>query len=347
MIAELIAFVIGLGIVVSTLYSAIRSLVLPRAAPDPLTSLVFYTYRVLFRLISLRARTYKSRDRLMAYLAPLAELTLVPVWFTLITFGFMCIYWALGHGTWYESFRLSGSSLLTLGFSTSNVPLVSVFIFSEATIGLMMVALLIAYLPTIYAAFSRREVAVTMLEVRAGNPPSPVELILRFQRIHGLDRLTEQWQMWEKWFADIQESHTSFTALVFLRSPNPEHSWINAAGTVLDAASLTLSTIDYPNDPQAALCIRAGYLALKNIADYFGIPNIHNPQYPRDPISVTREEFDEACVLLTNAGIRLNEDLEQAYQDFAGWRVNYDTVLLEIADLIMVPNARWIGNQPG
>jgi hypothetical protein len=283
----------------------------------------------------------------MAYLAPLALLTLVPVWFILITFGYMCIYWALEHGSWYESFRLSGSSLLTLGFSTSNTPIITAFIFSEAAIGLMVVALLIAYLPTIYAAFSRREVAVTLLEVRAGNPPSAVEFLLRFHRIHGLGRLTEQWQMWEKWFADIQESHTSFPALAFLRSPNPEHSWITSSGTILDAASLTLSTIDYSNDPQAALCIRAGYLALRHIADYFGIPNNHEPHYPRDQIGVTREEFDDACVQLTDAGIRLVDDLDQAYQDFAGWRVNYDTVLLAIAELVMAPDAGWIGNQPG
>ena len=345
MFTHILIFLVGIGIVSGTLHSAIRSLVLPRATPDPLTILEFSTFHFLFRLITQRARSYTARDRVMAYLAPVALLTLVPVWFILITLGYMCIYWALGTGTWYESFRLSGSSLLTLGFSTSEIPLVTVFSFSEATIGLMLVALLIAYLPTIYAAFSRREVAVTMLEVRAGSPPSAVEMILRFHRIHGFEQLTEQWQIWEKWFSDIQESHTSFAALVFLRSPDPEYSWLTASGTILDAASITLSTIDIPNDPAAALCIRAGYLALGHIADYYRIPFNTDPQYPIDKISVTREEYDEACNRLSNAGISLKEDREQAWRDFAGWRVNYDTVLLALAKLTMAPDATWTGDR--
>lgn len=345
MFTHILIFLVGIGIVSGTLHSAIRSLVLPRATPDPLTILEFSTFHFLFRLITQRARSYTARDRVMAYLAPVALLTLVPVWFILITLGYMCIYWALGTGTWYESFRLSGSSLLTLGFSTSEIPLVTVFSFSEATIGLMLVALLIAYLPTIYAAFSRREVAVTMLEVRAGSPPSAVEMILRFHRIHGFEQLTEQWQIWEKWFSDIQESHTSFAALVFLRSPDPEYSWLTASGTILDAASITLSTIDIPNDPAAALCIRAGYLALGHIADYYRIPFNTDPQYPIDKISVTRDEYDDACNRLSNAGISLKEDREQAWRDFAGWRVNYDTVLLALAKLTMAPDATWTGDR--
>ncbi len=80
--------------------------------------------------------------------------------------------------------------------------------FSEALIGLIMVAMLMAYLPTMYAAFSRREQAVSMLEVRAGNPPSALEMLLRFNRIHGLDKLSDYWKTWEAWFADIEESHT-------------------------------------------------------------------------------------------------------------------------------------------
>ncbi len=119
-----------------------------------------------------------------------------------------------------------------------------------------MVALLIAYLPTMYAAFSRREQAVNMLEVRAGSPPSAVEMLLRFRRIHGLDKLGEYWRTWETWFADIEESHSTLATLVFFRSPRPEMSWVTAAGAVLDAAALTLSAVDVPYEPSAALCIR-------------------------------------------------------------------------------------------
>ena len=341
MLFEVLLILLGIGIIFITLYSAVRSLVLPRGAPDSLTGFVFSTMRYFFILISKPSSSFIVRDRILAYLTPISLLLLVPVWFTLVTIGYTFIYWSLSAFSWLEAFRLSGSSLLTLGFSSSPEPFINIIIFSEATLGLMLVALLIAYLPTIYSAFSRRESAVTMLEVRAGNPPSAVEMILRFNRIHGLDHLTEQWQIWEKWFTDIQESHTSLSGLVFLRSPVPGHSWVTAAGTVLDAASITLSTIDIPSDPNAALCLRAGYLALRQIADFFSIPISHDPKYPEVTISVTREEFNEAYYHLKQHNIPVKPDIEEAWSDFAGWRVNYDMPLLALANLTVAPYAKW------
>jgi hypothetical protein len=204
-----------------------------------------------------------------------------------------------------------------------------------------MVALLIAYLPTMYNAFQQRELAVTMLEVRAGSPPSAVEMIIRFHRLHSLENLHGLWESWETWFAQIEESHTSLAALVFFRSPQPDHSWVTASGAVLDAASLMRSTVDVPADTQADLCIRAGYLALRRIADFFGVAYNSAARFPDDPISITRVEFDAACSQLAAAGVPLTPDRDQAWQDFAGWRVNYDRVLLALAGLTMAPYAPW------
>jgi hypothetical protein len=109
---------------------------------------------------------------------------------------------------------------------------------------------------------------------------------------------------------------------------------------VLDAASLINSTVDVPHDPQAGLCIQAGFQALRHIADFFSIP--HNPDpMPGDPIHVTRAEYDTACEQLAREGIPLKADREQAWKDFAGWRVNYDTVLIALATLTMAPEAPW------
>src|SRR5258708_39527866 len=136
---------------------------------------------------------------------------------------------------------MSGSSVLTLGFAlVDNFP-TTVLAFSEATIGLILIALLIAYLPTIDSAFSRREAAVTMLEVRAGSPPSAVEMIIRYTRLKRLEQLGELWKAWEVWFVDLEESHTSLSALSFFRSPQPHRSWVTAAGAVLDGAALARS----------------------------------------------------------------------------------------------------------
>jgi hypothetical protein len=340
LLVRVMVFVLGVNIVAGTLISAIRTFVLPRSAPDALTRVVFVAMRHLFNLRLRSLRTYLERDRLMALYAPFGLLTLLPVWLALILSGYAGMYWAFGLTLW-DAVRLSGSSLLTLGFASADGLTTTLFTFSEATLGLILVATLIAYLPTMYGAFSRREAAVTMLEVRAGSPPSAVEMLLRFNRIHGLNRLGEMWMTWEAWFADVEESHTSLPALAFFRSPDPYHSWITAAGAVLDAAAFTASTVDLPRDPRADLCIRAGYLALRRIADFFGLPYPRDPHYPAQAISVTREEFDAACDRLTGQRLPLKPDRDQAWMNFAGWRVNYDTVLLALCALTMAPDAPW------
>jgi hypothetical protein len=270
----------------------------------------------------------------MAYYAPIGLMLLLPSWYLLILIGYAAMYWALGVGDLFAVFRLSGSSLFTLGFDISKTPVVTVFAFTEAMLGLMLVGLLIAYLPTMYSAFSRREQAVNMLEVRGGSPPSALEMLLRFNRIHGLEKLSDYWKIWEAWFADVEESHTTLPALVFFRSPRAENSWITAAGTVLDAAAITLSAIEIPYEASAALCIRAGFLT-------FDITNPQDPHYPATPICVERHEFDEVIDQLAAAGLPIKADREQAWQDFAGWRVNYDRTLILLCGLVMAPHASW------
>lgn len=334
-------FMLGMGIAAATLLSAIRTFVLPRSASDLIARWTFLTTRRLFELRLRRAPTYAARDQIMAYYAPITLLLLLPVWLFLTTLGFSFMFWAMGTGSYYDAFTVSGSSLLTLGFARQDGWLATTLSFVEAIIGLMEVALLIAYLPTMYNAFSQREQAVTMLEVYANTPPSAVEMIARLQRIRGLETLEDFWERWEAWFAALAESHTSLAALVFFRSPVPEQSWITAAGAVLDAAALLQSTVAIPNTPAASLCIRAGYVALRRIADFFYIPCHPNPQFPRDPISITREEFHLACAELAAQNVPLRPDLEQAWRDFAGWRVNYDQVLLALCTIAMAPPARW------
>jgi hypothetical protein len=234
--------------------------------------------------------------------------------------------------------------LLTLGFETVDDALQVALVFSEAILGLIFVALLIGYLPTMYSAFSKREVLVTMLEVRAGSPPSALTLITRYHRITGFGRIGELWAAWEVWFSEVDESHTSLPALIFFRSPHPDHSWVTAAGTVLDAVSLVNAVVDVPHDPQADLCIRAGYLALHHVADYFDIPYKPNPTH-QDPISITHAEFDAACDELIRVGVPLKADRERAWRDFKGWRVNYDTVLLALCSLTLAPTAPWTGDR--
>ena len=341
LLLHVLAFTCGVLIVLSTLTAAMRTFVLPRGVPVRLTRLVFLSIRVLFNMATRKVDTYEQRDSIMALYAPVALLAFPAVCLLLVLAGYMLLFWSLGFPTFRAAFTVSGSSLLTLGFAAVPTLATTVLAFTEAGIGLILAALIISYLPTMYSTFQRREAAVTMLEVRAGSPPSAIVMFIRFHRIGRMDHLRDMWIQWEIWFADLEENHTSLQAIVFFRSPQPDHSWVTAAGAVLDAAALAVSTIDIPHDAQADLCIRAGYLALRRIADFFSIAYTPEPTFPQTPISLSREEFDAACAEMAAAGVPLKADLDKAWQDFAGWRVNYDTVLIMLAQLTMAPYAPW------
>jgi hypothetical protein len=340
-VEAVIAFPVGLLIVLSTVLSAIETLVVPRAIPLRITRAVFLAMRALFGLRGRRARSFKERDRDMALYGPVSLFTLAASWLALTGLGYVLMYWSLGMRPWRAALSLSGSSIFTLGFTPPrNLP-TTVLAFSEAILGIGLLAMLISYLPSVYQSFSRREAAVAALDVRAGTPPTAAAMLIRVSRIEGWERLDDVWRSWEAWFVDVTETHTSLPALVFFRSPHWEHSWVTASGAVLDAASLYASTVDRPRSPDGELCIRAGYIALRRIADFFAIPHPSDPHWPAEPISIERREFDAACREMTDAGVPLKPDLEQAWRDFAGWRVNYDRVLLSLASLTMAPYAPW------
>ena len=335
----------GVFIVAATFASAVRTVILPRGVPARLTRIVFVALRVVFNLRARPSASYERRDRVLALYGPIGLLLLLVVWVSLLLLGYTLIYWGIIGDSFGEAFRISGSSLLTLGF-LEPVHLGAVVVaFVEAAMGLVLLAMLITYLPSIYAAFQRREGLVTSLEVRAGSPPTGVRLVRFFFVMEQLDRLSDFWKRWEAWFVDIEESHTSFPTLAFFRSPQPEHSWITAAGAVLDGASLLSAAVDVPREAYAEFAIRAGYLALRRICDFYAIPYPIDPLYPDEPISVSREEFDEAWDHLVAEGVPMKPDREQAWIDFAGWRVNYDTVLLELAAFVSAPVAPWVSDR--
>jgi hypothetical protein len=337
---RVLAFVAGAVVVVSVLLSAMRTVVVPRAQPVRLARATFLAVRRVFEIRARPTHSYEDRDRVMALYAPAALLILPGVWAASVMGGFTVLLWGLGIDSWRFAFVLSADSLTTLGTFAAPDMVTTVATTVEAVLGLGLVALLISYLPSIYGAFQRRELAVAMLEVRAGDPPSPVELIQRQHRIGRMEELEDLWEQWLRWFADLEETHTSQASLPFFRSPTPTRSWVTAAGCVLDAASLVTSVVDLPRSPRAQLCIRSGYLALRRISDFFQIP--YDPQpAPDDPISIDRSEFEAACDRLAAAGVPLLPDRDAAWRAFNGWRVNYDPVLLGLAGLVMAPWAMW------
>jgi hypothetical protein len=338
-IPQLLVALAGVAIIARTVFSAVSTFVVPRGNNDRLSRFAFRTIRRVFDFAAPASRPYGYRDRVMAYYGPIALVLLPAWWLFLLAVGFAAIYWALGLAPG-DALVVSGSSLLTLGFLRPTVAAGDLLAFVEAAIGLALVALLISYLPTIYAAFSRRELLVNLLEVRADSPPSPVVMITRMHRLAGLGVLHEMWERWEVWFSELEETHSSLPVLVFYRSQQHDHSWVNAAGAMMDAAAIVRSAVAIPMDVQADLMIRAGYLAIRRIADFFSIRYDAQPS-PTDATSVDRARFDQALAILERSGVPLVEDREQAWRDFNGWRVNYDKPLRALERLTMSPTSWW------
>lgn len=328
----------GLWLVGSVLLSALRTVVVPRGERPALTALVFLTLRRALD-VPLRRSSAARRERILGRYAPAALVLLAATWALLVIIGFTPVHWALGDLSWMDALQVSGSSLTTLGFVSAEPAPSRLIEILEALLGLGLVGLLISFLPAIYGAYSQRELLVAQSSSRAGQPPRAATFVIRHHQIGALEQLDATWREWEDWFSQVEETHSSYPSLVYFRS-GPERNWITSAGAILDSAALVLSSVEVPWRPSAALCLRSGFLCLREVADQFLIPYDPDPS-PDGPISVTREEFDEAWEELAGAGVPLKADRDQAWRDFRGWRVNYDGALLGLCSLIEPPEAPW------
>ena len=171
------AFVVGAFVVLTTFLSAVKTVVVPRAVTLRITRTVFLVTRKLFEYLASEKRPFAERDRILAVYAPLTLVLLPLVWVSLTIFGFAGIQWAIAGGSIRDASLVSGSSMLTLGVLFRRSVPAATFSYVQASIGLILVALLISFLPTIYASFSRRETLVGLLESRAGH--SAISLVMR------------------------------------------------------------------------------------------------------------------------------------------------------------------------
>jgi hypothetical protein len=343
---RVLLFLAGATVVLITLRSVIRTFLVPRALTAHLARAVFVGVRKVFRLWAPRDAEYARTDAAMAFFAPVSLLALLVTWLFIAITGFTMMFFALGGSSWIDAFTLAGSAFFTLGFSLRTGTAQVLLDFSAAAIGLALLALFIAYLPSLYGGFQRRERGVSKLEVRAGQPPTGVYLLELAWNVGRLENLRDLWAEWENWFVDIDESHSSFPSLVFFRSVHPDQSWVTAAGAILDGAALFASSVDVVRQPEPEFMIRSGYLCLRHLAAFFQL-HIDDDPKPDDPISITREEFDVAYARLLVAGLPVKLDREQCWRDFAGWRVNYDAALIGLARLTVSPSAPWSSDRYG
>ncbi|MDQ6648708.1 MAG: hypothetical protein M3Z02_01080 [Actinomycetota bacterium] len=332
----------GASAVIGTSSSLIRTLIVPRGLTSRLTRLVSATVRRGFLLVADRYERYEAKDALLAPLGPISLTVTLATWLGCYLLGFWLLQMALSGQGPGASFRETGSSMFTLGFASTPSAGAMLVDFAAAATGPIVVALQISYLPTLYSAYNRRETEVTLLQSRAGEPAWGPEILARHQLVGILDSLRDFYAAWERWAADVAESHTNYPILVDFRSPKALRSWVVALLAVLDSAALYNAAFPAESPSEARLCLRMGFLCLRDVAGTLGIAYDPDPR-PDAEIQLTYDEFLGAYHRLEEVGFTMERTAEQAWPHFRGWRVNYESLAYELAYRVDAVPALWSG----
>ncbi|MEI6623928.1 MAG: hypothetical protein WCP28_18705 [Actinomycetes bacterium] len=354
-----LAGIAGVLLWLATCSSLLRTLVVPRGSSG-LTMYKNRGVRWCFTSVARRLPSYRARDRVLLWQAPLSILTSLVMWLLMFYVSYGLLMFATSELGVRASFREAGSSLFTLGFASEDRATLTALDFIAAATGPIAIGLLIGYLPTMYAAYQRREAEVTLILSRAGEPNWGPELLARHANVGITSKLDLLWPAWEAWAADVGESHTNFPILIYMRSARPNRNWLISLLCVMDAAAIHMSLnpgtapvrtgtstrLLYPGHQQASmrLLLRQGITCLRELADVVRIPYDPDPS-PDRPSAVTFEEFLSACQMLTAAGYQAERTPEQAYPHFRGWRANYESLAYSLASNIDAVRAPWSGDR--
>ena len=345
-IVRWLGFAVGLFLLLATASSVIKTLLIPRSARTVFGEVLGWLSRGFFRKLTARVTDLRQRERILAAAGPTWLVMLLVAWLACLFFGYALLLWPLRGGPFPGALEESGSSIFTLGFIRPSGPAPTAVVFLAAASGLALVAMLIAYLPVLYAAFNRREIQVTTLEALAGSPPWGPELLSRQALIGDVAYLPQVYDRWTEWAADILESHTNYRTLIYFRSPDPMNSWLLGLLAVLDAAALQLAFNPSSAPAEARPLLRVGYNTMRKLARSNGLA-VSNDPHPDDLLGLTREEFDEAMDHMRRAGWEFEREADEAWPHFRGWRVNYEAAAYALANFLDLPPALWSDTRPG
>ena len=342
-----IALPLGIVLLVWTLVDVFRTLVTPRAARGRfrLSRMLFQPMWRPWRWVGLRTKTVQARERVLAAAAPFFFFVLLVGWVSIALLGYALILWSpafvngIGAGgtSFGNALYTSGTALFTLGFgggvATGWTRAIAV---AGGATGLGLFAVVIAYLPVLYQAFNRREVGVLLLDARAGSPPSGPELLHRMGSAGVASSLPQLFAEWERWVADVLESHMSYPILALFRSPHDYTSWVTSLGSVLDAATLILTSVDDESDERAKLLYGTGVHAVEDLFYYFRLTE-------RESV-IQRNEFEDVLNDMKNDGFAIRP-VDEAFASFTEKRAKYAPRLDAIVVLLAAPPGQWIGDR--
>ncbi len=351
---------IGGCICCSTVFlDAFQTIILPRRATGRfrLTRMFLAVTWRPWTTVAAWSRSIKRRDNIYSVYGPLSLLLLLLLWALLLILGFGLFYFALGTpftdvmgvqtSAGLSKFRtalyVSGTTMFTLGLGDV-VPHsmgARTLIICESGVGLGFVALVIGYLPVLYQSFSRREVSIALLDARAGSPPTAAELLRRHGFEGGEDALIDLLAEWERWSAEILESHISYPILCYYRSQHDNQSWLSALVSILDTSALLISVLEGPASRQAQLTFVMARHALIDLAHVFHIGEQEVRAAHVNQERLSEEDFDRLCHVLGEVRLRLCGDRASA-ERLHTIRALYEPHAIALSDYLRMPLPAWV-----
>ena len=348
MIVRTLAAAFGAGLVVVAGSSVIGTVVVPRAFESRLTTVANWMIDRLFWGVERWIRDAQRRDEVLAFRAALLLLAQLGVWLVTSLLGFAFLLLPFTNGGLGYTISEAASAMTTIGFAVPQNPAEKAIVVMAAFASLGTLALQIGYLPALYGAYNRRETSVSLLTARAGVPTWGPELLARTHFGLGtgdssMGTLPDLYADWERWAADVTESHRTYLPLVYFRSHRTSTSWVTALLGVLDSAALYLALCPSaaPTIP-ARLCLRSGFLCFTRIAQALGV-RLPDEADPSSGTTLTYEEFVEGVARLRTVDFPIEREPEEAWPDFLGWRVNYERAAYAVAWAVSAPPALWSG----
>ena len=343
-----LATISGIGLIVAVLWEAFETVVLPRRVTRHFrfTRLFYRATWKPWALLLGHVQPAKRRESYLSYFGPLSLLALLAIWAVSLVIGFALLHWAAGSslnaatggipGGFWTDLYMSGTTFFTLGLGdvTPLDPLARFITVVECGMGFAFLALVIGYVPTIYQAFSRREVNITLLDARAGSPPSALELLRRHASDHGRDALHQLLRDWERWSAELLESHLSYPVLCYFRSQHDNQNWLAAMTTILDTCALAIAGLEGAPRRQAQLTFAVARHAVVDLAQIFSTAPL------RDDDRLTPEQMLELRAGMAEAGWQL-EDGRTAEQRLAELRATYEPYVRSLGQYLHFALPGW------
>jgi Ion channel len=345
---KLFAYILGTVLIVIVLADAFETVVFPRRVTRRVR-LVRIFYRLTWPIWSRLANVFssaKAQETFLSYYGPLSLPALLCFWAVVLIFGYALLYWAPGDAiktpdhviTFGACLYFSGTTFFTLGLGdiSPNTALTRVLIVFQAGMGFAFLAIVISYLPALNQSFARREVNISLLDARAGSPPSALEILRRHSQDHTIGALAGLLYDWERWSAELLESHLSFPVLVYFRSQHDNQSWLAALTSILDTSAFVITNLEGESVRQAQLTFAMARHAIVDLALV-----LHTP--PQEPLidRLPQEDFEILRQFLNREALHLRAGKDPA-QRLAELRRMYKPYVYALSHRLRLALPHWI-----